>query len=55
MLKHENGWVKVIELKIMQGKSISCLGYLELAKKMPKMGQISPKFQKYGHFSVLMP
>ena len=46
MLKHENGWVKVIELKIMQGKSISCLGYRELAKNCLKWPKIALNFQK---------
>ena len=26
-----------------------------IGKKLPKMAQNSPKFQKIGHFSVLMP
>ena len=46
MLKHENGWVKVIELKIMQGKSISCLGYLELAKNGQKRPKIALNLKK---------
>ena len=40
-LKHENWWVKVIEWKFMQGKNISCLGYLELAKKCLKWAKLA--------------
>ena len=46
MLKHENGLVKVIELKIMQGKNISCLGYLEQAKNCQKWPKIALNFKK---------
>ena len=34
----ENGLVKVIELKIMQGKNISCLGSIPIMFRVPRIG-----------------